>query len=63
MKFKENCYHCKHVTARDFCYFCELNEQEVEHPILMGGPKKCECFESIVPDQKTKFEYPRKKNV
>lgn len=57
----ERCYNCKHYFTRDICGFCRANNNvvEINHPLIMGGSKKCECYEKIIKD-KSKFEYPKK---
>ena len=58
----ERCINCKHCFTRDICAFCELNGvREIKHPLLMGGSKKCECYERDIPNKKKKFEYHTKK--
>lgn len=52
----KNCYHCKycnHTIWRNNIY-CGKNDLPIPHPHLMGGPKKCECYEP-------EFTYPRRK--
>lgn len=50
----KNCYHCKDCNhmrlSGEYCY---KNELRIPHPHLMGGPKKCKCFEP-------EFKYPTK---
>lgn len=55
----ENCKNCEHLIARDICYFCDCECKEIEHPRLMGGSKKCECYKKSVKQSK-KFQYPKK---
>jgi len=57
----EKCINCKHLVAVDICYFCRINGQNVNFPRLMGGSKKCECYEKIIKN-KSKFNYPIKKD-
>lgn len=40
----KNCKNCKHLYARDICYFCNINGRMITMPLFKGG-KKCECYE------------------
>lgn len=57
----KNCKNCKHLFARDICYFCDINTQEITIPLFKGG-KKCECYEKRK-QGKTKFSYPTKEEL
>ena len=53
------CINCKYLKTRTFCFMCEVRGQIIKYPRLMGGPKKCECYEKRK-KIKEKFEYPKK---
>lgn len=56
----KNCANCKHLfTSDDIFYFCEIADRVIAFPRLMGGPKKCECYERLI-KEKRKFQYPKK---
>lgn len=55
----KNCASCKHSFTMDICCFCGIAGGEIAHPRLMGGPKRCECYEKNV-KEKRKFKYPKK---
>lgn len=55
----KNCANCKHLVVRDVLCFCGINGMDIVLPRLMGGPKKCECYEKRI-KVKRKFEYPKK---
>lgn len=56
----KKCINCKYLYSSDICCFCGINNQLIEHPLIMGG-KKCPCYEKYV-KVKTKYEYPQKKD-
>ena len=58
----ENCKNCKHCSENYdavldmFYYMCRIANEQVLYPFLMGGSRKCECYER---NQKRRFEYPK----
>ena len=54
-----NCKSCRNLFCRDICYFCHMTGSEIKNPYLMGGSKKCECYEKK-PKGLTGFKYPEK---
>lgn len=58
----KSCANCKHAHIRDLYSFCKINYREIAFPRLMGGPKKCECYEKNI-KEKRKFEYPKKEEL
>ena len=58
----KNCANCKHLRTSDICYYCEIGCRDIRFPRLMGGPKKCECYERYIKTKK-KFKYPTKEEL
>ena len=59
----KNCKNCKYSRIEvGWIYMCDISHEEITHPSLMGGPRKCPCYDKYV-DQKPKFEYPEKEDL
>ena len=58
----KNCANCKYSFTRDICCFCEIAGREIAFKRLMGGPKKCECYEKFIKERR-KFKYPKKEEL
>lgn len=55
----KRCINCEHCRTHEILYVCNLGGFVIQHPLLMGGPKKCECYEKRHRD-KEQIIYPRK---
>ena len=53
----KNCANCEHSCCRECYWWCGITGRELKHPYLMGGPKKCECWEKYKREEDS-FEYP-----
>ena len=51
----KNCKNCKHLFARDICWFCDIEGMPIEHPSSMGF--ECECWEEEN-ELKSRIVYP-----
>ena len=59
----KNCKSCKHLFARDICWFCDIEGMPIEHPSTMG--LECECWEEenklksriVYPERHPKIEF------
>ena len=59
----KNCKNCKYSRIEvGLIYVCGISQEEIARPSLMGGPRKCPCYEKdVVP--KHKFKYPVKEDL
>ena len=57
----KNCCKCRHSAENlEGYWLCRYNPgaiRYIPHPHLMGGPRKCECYEEL---EEYIFKYPKK---
>ena len=58
----KSCANCKYSYTWEYFCFCGINGREIAFPRLMGGPKKCECYERFI-KEKRGFQYPKKEEL
>ena len=63
MKLFECCKNCEHSWSLErFVFFCDVDGlcRKIEFPRLMGGSRRCECYERLHRPKMGKYYYPKK---